>query len=127
MTRRIGLGSFVGLIVAALCWRGNHAAGLVSVLPDGLTFAALIVLLASANRIERRHLTPVDSIWRVGLTIAGAAGVVFGLGTVLLGLLRFSVPTVSLLVWTFLMASVVALGCGWVAIALNRVESGRQT
>jgi len=90
-----------------------------------MTFAALIVLLASANRIERRHLTPVDSIWRVGLTIAGAAGVVFGLGAVLLGLLRFSVPTLSLLVGIFLMASVVALGCGWVAVAL--VESGRKT
>jgi len=125
VTRRIGLGSVVGLVVAAICWRGNHADGLVSVFPDGMTFAALIVLLTAVNRVERRHLTALDSMWKAGLTVAGAAGVVFGLSVVWLGLLRFASPTLGLLAGTFMMACVAALGCGWVAVALSVQSSAR--
>lgn len=114
MGRRIGLGAFAGFMVAAICWRGNHTAGVVSIFPDGLTFAAIILLLRSANRLEQR-LSPFESAWRVGLPIASAAAVVFGCGVVLVGLRNFSSPTPSVLVGNFVMACAATLGCGWIA------------
>jgi hypothetical protein len=123
LIRRLGLGAAAGVFVAVMSWRGNHTDGLVSVFPDGLTFAALILLLTAANRLERRHLFHT---WKSSLTIAAAAGVTFGCGLVLLALRRFSTPTFSLLGSIFVMTCLCALGCGWLADRLS-TRSGRRT
>jgi len=106
MGRRIGLGTAIGLAVATLCWQGNDTAGLVSTFPDGVTFLALAILLTAAIRFDAHSgdMSGRSLSWRAGLTIATTSGVVFGVAVVLLGLLRFSNPSLSLLMFGFLMA-----------------------
>ena len=122
MRRRIGLGTAIGLVVAAMSWRGNNTAGHVSTLPDGVTFAALAILVAVAIRFDARNgdASGRSVSWRAGFTIATTSGVVFGLAVALIGLLRFSHPSPSLLAFGFLTAVGSALACGAVAVAIFR-------
>ena len=99
MAHRIGLGVLVGSIVAALMWRGNTTSHVVSVFPDGLTFAVLVFLLFLAVRLElrRAHSSDRRRELQASVTIATSAGVVLGVATLALGFLRFSQPSVALL------------------------------
>ena len=112
MRSQIGLGAAAGAIVAAAAWRGNQTPHLVSVFPDGITFLLLVGLLALALGVERWRRSDRTARLRTALTIAAAAGTVFGLAVALLGGLRFSNPTPVRLSFGFLTALATSLVCG---------------
>lgn len=117
MGQQIWLGSLAGLVVGLLSWRGNQNANLVSTFPDGLTPVALALMLAVAIRFVLRRVKPSGrsvSV-RAGVTVAAAAGVVFGVAIVGLGFVRFANPEPLLLAFGFLTAFGSALACGLVA------------
>ena len=112
MRSQIGLDAAAGAIVAAAAWRGNQAPHLVSVFPDWITFLLLVGLLALALGVERWRRPDRTARLRTALTIAAAAGTVFGLAVALLGGLRFSNPAPALLSFGFLTALATSLVCG---------------
>jgi hypothetical protein len=115
--QQIGLGSAVGLVVGLLCWRGNHSAQVVSTFPDAFTFIALAVLTAVAIRsvLHRSQPRGRSASLQAGLTVATAAGVVFGAAVAGLGLIRFAHPAPPLLVFGFFTALGSASACGLLA------------
>ena len=127
MGQQIGLGSLAGLVVGLLCWRGNQRADTVSTFPDLFTFVALAILLAVAIRfvVRRGRLQSRFASVRAGVTVAVAAGVVFGGAVVGLGVVRFASPAPLLLAFGFSTAFGSALACGLVA-AFVSVGSPRQ-
>jgi hypothetical protein len=120
MINRLVIGTGIGLIAGLLSWRGNVTANVVSVFPDGLTLAVLAALLVAAIRFELRRTSARDSreSLRAGLTIAAAAGVVFGSAIVALGLTRFSAPSAMLSAFLFFVAVLSSMGIGVVASVL---------
>lgn len=117
MAQGIGLGCLVGLVVGVLCWRGNRTDQVVSTFPDAVTFIALALLLAFAIRfvLHGRQLVQRSASLRMGLSVATAAGVVFGGTVVGLGLVRSANPSPLLHLFGFFTAFISALGCGLVA------------
>ncbi len=103
-----------------LSWRANVTANVVSVFPDGLTFAVLAALLVAAVRFEYRRTSGHNrrAALRAGLTMAAAAGVVFGTALVALGVARFSAPSALLSASLFSVAVVTSIGIGAVASVL---------
>jgi hypothetical protein len=77
----------------------------------------LAVLLNAAVRFDLRRRTIQDraTSLRAGLTIGAAAGVMFGSTVAVLGLFRFTQPTLILHAFGFLTAFASALACGAVA------------
>jgi hypothetical protein len=120
MTRQLWLGSLVGLVVGLLCWRGNQSPHLVSTFPDAVTFAVLAGLLLLTIRIvlRRGDLRGRSASLHAGLTVAAAAGLVFGAIVVSLGLARFAAPTPLLLAFGFFTAFGAAVACGVFAALL---------
>jgi hypothetical protein len=114
VVNRIGTGILVGSIVAALAWRGNSGSNVVSVFPDGLTSAVLVISLFLAIRLElgRSRVSDRQTVWLAGLTIATSAGVIHGVATLVLGLLRFSQPLSVLLTFGFLAAVASSVAAG---------------
>ncbi len=114
MGQQLGLGSAVGAVVALMCWRGNQTPHLVSIFPDGITFLLLVVLLGAAAWFDQRRWPASDrgASVRAGLTIAAAAGVIFGVAVALLGTLRFTDPSLILSAFGFLTALGTSLVCG---------------
>ena len=127
MKLQVGLGSIAGLVVGLLSWRGNQSANLVSTFPDALTFVAMALLLVLAIRFVHRRMAPPDqaALMRAAVTVATAAGVVFGAAVVGLGVARFANPAPLPLVVGFLTALGSALACALVA-ALVSARSLRQ-
>ena len=128
MGQQFALGSLVGTIVGLWCWRGNQSLQVVSTFPDLFTFLLLTVLLTATVRFILRRSTvsgPSASL-RVGVTVAVAAGAVFGSAVVLLGLLRFSNPAPMLLTFGFLTAFGSALLCGVVAAVVGTGTPGER-
>ena len=125
MGQQLRLGTAVGLVVSLMCWRGNQTPHLISTFPDLVTLIVLAVLLNAAVRFDLRWRSIQDraTSLRAGLTIGAAAGVVFGSTVAVLGLFRFSHPTMVLLAFGFLTAFASALACGAVA-AMSRREFG---
>jgi hypothetical protein len=119
--QQIGLGSLVGLVVGLLSWRGNQSANVVSTFPDVFTFVALALLLAVAIRFVLRRVRRLgrSASLRAGLTVAVAAGVVFGAAVVGLGFARFVNPAPLLLAFGFLTAFGSALACGLVGAIVS--------
>jgi hypothetical protein len=119
--QQIGLGSLAGLVVSSFCWRGNQSAGTVSTFPDLLTFVALALLLAVAIRfvLRRGRLHSRFASVRAGVTVAVAAGVVFGAAVVALEVVRFANPAPLLLAFGFFSAVGSALACGLVAALVS--------
>jgi len=125
MGQQLGLGLAVGAVVSLMCWRGNQTPHLVSTFPDGLTFLMLVVLLSVAVWFDQRWRGRAASL-RAGLTIAAAAGVIFGSTVALLGTLQFTRPAVVLLAFGFLTALGSSLVVGGVAtLALWRWRHAR--
>jgi len=124
---QVGLGSIAGLVVGLLSWRGNQSANLVSTFPDALTFVAMALLLVLTIRLVQRRMAPLDQTasMRAGVTVAAAAGVVFGAAVVGLGVARFANPAPLPLVFGFLTALGSALACGLV-VAFVSTRSLRQ-
>jgi hypothetical protein len=117
MKQQLSVGAVVGTVVALMCWRGNQIPHLVSTFPDGITFLVLVVLLTVAIRFDQRehHAHDLAAVLRAGLTIAVAAGLVFGSVVALLGTLRFTTPSLVLAAFGFVTAFGSSLVCGTVA------------
>ena len=125
MRQQLGLGSAVGAVVSLLCWRGNQTRHLVSTFPDVVTFLMLVVLLSVAVWFDQRGRDRAPAL-RAGLTIASAAGVVFGSTVAVLGTLQFTQLTVGLLAFGFLTALGSSLIVGSAAaLALSRRRHAR--
>ena len=122
MINRLAIGTGIGLVTGLMSWRANVTDNVVSVFPDILTFAVLATLLVAAVRFEFRRTSGHDrrAALRAGLTIAAAAGVVFGTALVALGVARFSAPSALLSASLFSVAVVTSIGIGAVASALNQ-------
>ena len=117
MGQQFALGSLVGTIVGLWCWRGNQELQVVSTFPDLFTFLLLAVLLTATIHfiLRRSPMSGRSAALRVGVTVALAAGTVFGSTVVGLGLLRFSNPAPMLLLFGFFTAFGSALLCGVIA------------
>lgn len=127
MINRLVIGTGIGLVTGLMSWRGNVTANVVSVFPDGLTLAVLAALLVAAIRFELRRADAHDrrtSLWS-GLTIAAAAGVVFGFAIVALGIARFSAPSAALSAFLFFVAVLSSMGIGVVASVLMARSTAR--
>ena len=87
MRKQLGLGSAVGALMGVRCWSGNRTLHLLSTFPDLATFILLVILLGAALWFERRQRPVFDraAAMQAALTIAAAAGVIFGVAVVLLG------------------------------------------
>jgi hypothetical protein len=127
--QQFALGSVVGTIVGLWCWRGNQTLQVVSTFPDLFTFLLLAVLLAATIRfmLRRSTVSGLSASLRVGVTVAAAAGAVFGSTVVGLGLLRFSNPAPMLLMFGFFTAFGSALSCGVVAAMAGTTHRERVT
>ena len=125
MTNRLAIGTAIGLVTGLMSWRANATDNVVSVFPDVLTFAVLAALLAAAVRFELRRTNAHDrrASLRAGLTIAAAAGVVFGTAIVTLGLARFSAPSATLSVFLFSVAVLSSMGIGAMAALVLTTRS----
>jgi cytochrome bd-type quinol oxidase subunit 2 len=86
----------------------------VSTFPDGIAFLLLVVLLGAAVWFDQRRQPASDraASVRAGLTIAAAAGVIFGVAGALLGTLRFTNPSFVLSAFGFLTALGMSVVCG---------------
>ena len=117
MGQQFALGSLVGTIVGLWCWRGNQKLQVVSTFPDLFTFLLLAVLLTVTIHfiLRRSTMSGRSAALHVGVTVALAAGTVFGSTVVGLGLLRFANPAPMLLTFGFFTAFGSALLCGVVA------------
>ena len=127
MINRLAIGAGVGLVTGLMSWRGNVTTNVVSAFPDGLTLAVLAALLVAAIRFELRRTSArggLESL-RAGLTIAAAAGVVFGSAIVALGLTRFSAPSVALSAFLFFAAVLSSMGIWVVASVLMARSTAR--
>lgn len=120
MTNQVLSGAGVGTVVAALSWRGNTSTHLVSVFPDLLTLMILAALLFAVIWFELRRAMPRGrrASLRVGFTIASAAGVILGTAVMALGVVRFSAPFPTLLIFLFCSALVSAVAIGALASTL---------
>ena len=128
MGQQLGLGTAVGAVVALMCWRGNQSPHLVSTFPDGITFLFLVALVGVAVWFNQRGHDAHDraTSLRAGLTIAAAAGVVFGSAVAVLGIFRFTHPSLVLSAFGFLTALSSSLVCGaMTALAWSRWRLAR--
>ena len=126
MASQVLSGAGIGIVVATLSWRGNTTPHLVSVFPDGLNFVILAALLVAAIYLDLRRPGPHDrrASFRSGLIIASAAGLVLGSVVTAMGIVRFSEPFASLLIFGFLSAIAwpVAIGVAASALMPNNVR-----
>ncbi|HQX83299.1 MAG TPA: hypothetical protein PKW63_16155 [Vicinamibacterales bacterium] len=127
MIHRLVIGTGIGLVTGLMSWRGNVTANVVSVFPDGLTLVVLAALLVAAIRFELRRTIARDGreSLRTGLTIAAAAGMVFGSAVVALGIARFSAPSAALSAFLFFVAVLSSMGIGVVASVLMARSTAR--
>src|SRR5688572_25785882 len=103
MWQQLGLGLAVGVVISLMCWRGNQTPHLVSTFPDVATFVVMVILLSAAVWFDQRRQIRTASL-QAGLTIAGAAGAVFGATVALLGTVQFTNPSAVLLAYGFVTA-----------------------
>ena len=114
-------GIWLGGLSSALSWFANLWAsvpGRVSVFPDLITFIALAVLVFLVLRLfANRHqgLTRA-TLRRAGMVIVGVGAILFAVSFAVLGIVRFSQPSASLLLTGFVMAFVSFLLVGWLSV-----------
>ena len=114
MTRQLLLGSAAGAVAGLMSWRGNQEPHLVSTFPDLVTFLVFMVLVTAVVWVElsRQSAPNRSAALRTGAVVGSAAGVMFGVAMILVGVLQFTRPFVILLSFGFLGAFVLSVMFG---------------